>query len=357
MRVSSPPPSFEAFLQPVPDPVIWELPEAAGRWLAHEAERLKRGDIRPSTMEAFRSFLRQHLIPQFGRFKVHQITTRHLEAWVAALKSCRAGSTVRTQAVYSRTFFKFCEDSGAIERSPWRDFPGGVLPPKGPQDKTKRPREVLSPEAVARVIYLTPDFDERALFTGALLGMLRPGELFEARWFDYDAQARRLNVARSWRSKGRTVGPTKSGEPRDVAVHPLFKAILDTTFARRTLERGEAPPSDELIFMRDGRHRWMQGCAIERWRKNLDALGIPPVTGKQRDMYSARHTGVTQLRLAGAPKDLVQAMTHTCTGAERFDKQSAFGWYDHSGEDFAARIRAVDLLELPRSLIEEIADA
>lgn len=348
-------PSLDAFLLPAPERIELSVPEAARRWLAHEVERVARDEVRASSLEAYKTHVRRHLVPQFGTFYVHDVETRHLKAWISALKSCRSDSTVRTNASHSRTFFLFCQEQGAIVHSPWRDLPRGLLPPKGPRDKTKRPREVLSLADMARVIFLTPDFDDRALYTAALLGMLRPGELFEARWKDYDPQARKLNVARSWRSKGRRVGPTKSGEPRDVPVHSLLKAILDTTFARRTLEHGEAPGREELIFLRDGRHRWMQGAALDRWRKNLDELGIPPVFEKQRDLYSARHTGVTQLRIANAPKHVVQAFTHTCNGPDRFDRQSAFGHYDHSGRDWASCLKAIDLLVITRAMVDDDA--
>ena len=181
---------------------------------------------------------------------------------------------------------------------------------------------------------------------------LRPGELSELRWGDRVATARKLTISRSYDEKAQKVGPPKSGEPRDVPIHPYLAKLLDLAFARRTMALDRAPAPNELIAQRNGQHRWLKASMLRRFRWTLARLGIESPTKRERNLKTGRHSFVTLLRAAGGDRDVVQSFTHATDETERFRNRSAFAHYDHSHLDWGVALDTIELLRLEEPMEE-----
>lgn len=228
--------------------------------------------------------LQAHIVPHFGRMRLHAIGAREIEAFKAELleeKELGRKTVNNVLAVLSK-LLRYAEELEVVERAP---------------------RVRLLKVERRKVRYL--DFEEYAAllkaaasepewYAAVLLGGdagLRRGEIRALQWDDWDRQAGRLVVQRSlWED---VEGATKGWNQRTI---PLTDRLASALRAIRHL-RGPYVLCDA-----DGRP-----LTREAMRWNLPRLcrraGIRPC-----GWHALRHTFCTHLAMRGAPAKTIQAL-------------------------------------------------
>lgn len=277
-----------------------------------------------------RTRLRLHFVPYLGEMKLADIRPRHVIRWVEQLKEAKALSAKAIHNVYgtARTMFKYAVIDELIAATPCV-IPENTLPPK----PAKKPGIYEKP-AVVRLIGASDDdvpLDRRTFYTMAFLTGQRHGELAGRRWrhIDWDAlPLAALDVSSQYNDE-----PLKSPDgklrPRKVPVHPLLRAALeywrDVGFPKYF---GRAPRPDDYIVpsrrqTRAGRgleHRTVRRSLTNLVERDCPAVGVEPLT-----FHRTRDTFISLARRAGAPKDVVERITHNSKG-EMIDTYTHLDW-------------------------------
>ena len=137
-------------------------------------------------------------------------------------------------------------------------------------------------------------------FAGLLfLTGLRIGEVCGLVWGDVSGGA--ITVARQYDGQA-----LKTDRPRIVPLHPMLRELLDEWRAMWRLEHLRAPEADDPIL---GRIHITHSSAYKLWLKCCVAAEV-----KNRSAHSTRHTFITMARMAGAPKEVVERITHNARG-------------------------------------------
>ncbi len=157
------------------------------------------------------SIIRVQLLPHFGERYLQEITTKHIEDYVAQRrrgsyqkgrqKRPVAPGTVNRDLACLKVLFRKSVEWGHLEASP--------------TDRVKMLKEIPNPprllelEEVARLLEEMPDHQKALIATVAHAG-LRREELFHLQWHDIDWKAGELHVV------SRQDHPTKNNESRRI---------------------------------------------------------------------------------------------------------------------------------------------
>jgi integrase len=283
-----------------------------------------------------RTRLRLHFVPYLGDMKIEDIRPRDIIAWV---KRLRAESNLEAKAIINvygtvRTMFKHAVIDELIAATPCV-LPENVLPPK----PSKEPG-IYEKAAVLKLI--TDErvpLDRRVFYALAFLTGMRHGELAGRRWKDWDRDAEPLTAlhVRTQYNDQPLKSPDGKLRPRTVPVHPLLAEMLtawrDEGFPRQFGRKPE--PEDFLVPSRRGprAHRTVRRSLTNLVERDCPAVGVEPLT-----FHRTRDTFVSLCRRAGAPKDVVERITHNASG-------SVIDSYTHL--DWTPLCAAVLLVQLP----------
>jgi integrase len=212
---------------------------------------------------------------------------REVERYVArrlASKPRPAPATINRELALLRGAFTRAVRDGFIDRHPML----GLSPLREPPGRLR----ILSPEEEADLLKKChPRL--RALVLVAIYSGLRRGEVLALRKRDVDLEAGIIHVERS--APGGEAG-TKSGERRDVPLHPVLREVFEK------LARGRRP--EALLWQtRKGKpyrtaSRAFHGAA---GRAKLDDVRL----------HDLRHTAASRLAMAGASlEDIARVLGH-----------------------------------------------
>ena len=226
--------------------------EAAVEWLRYiERDRGRK----PSTIVGYRAILRSQLLPAFGEYRLEDITTPMIEAWVSELD--RAPSTRTKSLVLLHGIFKRARKVYGLTLNPVSDVEKPPARPSGDID-------VFSPEEVMALVRAVASDQDGALYLTAAFTGLRRGELLALRWRDVDFAGQVVRVRGSY-AAGHVTTP-KSGKVRSVPWPPRVSSAL-----ARLGQRGRWTGDDDLVFPGElGGHldasalRRRYGAALER---------------------------------------------------------------------------------------------
>jgi integrase len=263
--------------------------EEAGRRLVQSLEVQGR---KASTLAAYESTLRTHLVPHFGDRDVHRITTEDIEGFIAAsrAKGC-APKSIRNYLGALHSIFEFAK----VRPNPVTDARKPEATDTDPDIRFLTEEEL---EALLRAVpedHLGPT--EGTLYLTAALTGLRQGELFGLRWQDVDWQAMRIRVRRSYARKraGREAQfgrPKSKRSTRSVPMHDRVGQELERHF-QRSPHQGD----DDLVFCHPHTGGPLDHSKVlKRFKDALDAAGVRRVR-----FHDLRHTFGTQMAAAGVP--------------------------------------------------------
>lgn len=116
----------------------------------------------------------------------------------------------------------------------------------------------------------------------------------------------KLVVAASYNTKGRLEKGVKTGQPREVSVHPVLAALLERWRVSGFPEYfGRAPkPEDLLVPSREFRNRTTKHM-LHKFHEDCERLGL-----RLRRHYDSRRTFISLTHGDGGRKDILRWITH-----------------------------------------------
>jgi integrase len=276
-------------------------PATQGIVIAEAGERLVRSleaqGRKASTLAAYESTLRAHLVPHFGEKPITKITTEDVEGFVA---NCHAkGCAPKSIRNYLGTLHAIL-DFAKVRPNPVTDAR------KPEAEDTDPDIRFLTEEELEALLRSAPDNPmgetDRALYLTAALTGLRQGELFALRWRDVDWQAMRIRVRRSYARKraGREAQfgrPKSKRSTRSVPMHDRIGQALE-----RHYQASNYQADDDLAFCHPHTGAPLDSSkALKRFKLALRQAMIRPLR-----FHDLRHTFGTRMAAAGVPLRTLQ---------------------------------------------------
>jgi integrase len=288
------------------------------------------------TVGDYEARLRDHVLPVIGTMRLDQVRVSHIAALVAALKNKRkkrakteerlAPKTIRHIYFSAHSLFERAVRRDLIASNPCR-LERGELPARVDKDPGWRPTAVYRREEVEMLISAAAIAEWRRVFYALLfLTGGRFGEISARRWRDYVADETplgRLIVSSSFQSKTKREKSTKTGQTREVPVHPTLAAILaEWKLGGWERAMGRRPTEKDLIvpFPVDGEHLDAQ---VMRRRLHTDLVALGYRTRRQHD---TRRTFISLCLSDGARKEILQWVTHGRPRADQMDDYTTLLW-------------------------------
>ena len=293
-----------------------ELPgfqQVAAEWLATKMDR------RMSTYTAWQTQIDLHLLPSLGPHRIDRIGVEHIEA----LRQNRLAAGLSPQTVNKvlttlAAIFKYAMRRELTHRNPaavverCRTNAAEVTELASdaePRDRSEvDPRDVLSPDEVARLVaYAEPGFYQAFLLTVVLTGA-RVGELTALRWEDIDFTAGTIAIRRSvsWakprgaegRAKPRFYEPKTRHSRRTIPMAPELASTL------KRWKLASPKNSMNLVFA--------SGEGKPKHRSTITHEGLRPALRRaklqQVNLHSLRHSFASALIMNGHPVTEIAAL-------------------------------------------------
>lgn len=262
-------------------------------------ERYKRQKIRPKTRRLYEGFLKNHLVPFFGKLKIGEIKSQDVQNFY---DSCNmlSHSTVRQMKVVLHQIFESAKEDQYIEINP-TESTRHILPAKASE------RSALSQAEIQDVIRQLPRLREQdsllmhlLIYTGE-----RRGEVLGLRWEDIDFDNNVINISRQiihLSNHPYECEPKSKAGIRAIPLLPELKKILQQYKKKKGFIIGDGVnPITETSFNR----------RYERIGRLVDLHGATP--------HIFRHTFLTMASDKLDPKTL-QAIAGHATFSLTFNK-------------------------------------
>jgi integrase len=268
---------------------------------------------KPSERMAKEYMFKYHLLPAFGRKRLDEITTRHVEALKAEkLEAGLAPKTVNNMISCLGKMLRYAADCDELEKLPRLKF----------VKTCRKAIDFLTFEELERLVEAANAEPEglAAVLLAADAG-LRNGEIRALEWGDLDLVARRVTVQRTdYRGY---LGSPKGGRIRTL---PLTQRLTKALKAIRHLK-------GEHVFSDAAGVRWSRGEADTLLRRAFKRAGLRKI-----GWHTLRHTFCSHLAMRGAPIRTIQEL------AGHASITTTMG-YMHLTP--SATRQAIDLLEQP----------
>jgi integrase len=306
------------------------LADYAERWLAD------RPNLRPRTIELYRSLLRLHVLPVLGPTELAHLTPGMVRSWRAGLIEAGHPGTSTIAKSY-RLLHAICAtalEDGLTNRNPC------VL--KGAS--VERPAE--RPVATIEQVFAIADAIElryRAMVLLATFCGLRVGELRALRQRNVDLLHRTVAIVEQYQQLGDgtlVLGPPKTDAGRRVVAIPA--AIVPDVEAH--LAEWTRTDPDHLVFPGESGRPFRTATLHAAWHRALRSTGIDGLR-----FHDLRHTGNTLAAATGAStKELMSRMGHSSARAALI--------YQHATRDRDAAIAESlsNLVEASRGLAAKL---
>lgn len=338
----------------------------AAEWLDDYA----RVHVRPKTFEGYEGVLRVHLLPQFGRMFLGDITRKSIDAFVADWSTCGPAYQERLRAAREAELVRAAREDRpprpvrlghspktiANALVPLREMLGHAVEwgylTANPAIGVRRPRvesghdemRALDADQVGRLLEHAPA-EGRALLLCAVTTGLRRGELLGLRWGDVDWDAGRLWVRRSVGHDGEFQQPKTRGSVRAVAMPAtLVWTLREHRMASCFKEL------DDLVFPSERGTPLDGGNMVKRFLlPALRAARLPHVR-----FHDLRHTYASLLIAQGAHPKLISEQLGHASVQITLDRYGHL--MDQSYGDASAQLEAALFGGNPGSVLAASAD-
>jgi len=258
-------------------------------------ERLELKGRKASTVEAVRSTIRIHLVPQFGELAIDRIDLPAIERFIAAeRRSGKSPKSIRNYLGTLHSIFELAIDKGWATNNP-------VKRVAKPEDQGDPDIRFLTLEEVEAILAAVPSDAlgslERTLYLTAAMTGLRQGELLGLRWHDVDWLAGKLRVRRAY-VRG-AFGTTKSRRGfRAVPMADRVGAELEALS-----QRSAFTADDDLVFGHP-----LTGTPLDRSKvRNRFKAAVRAAKVRDVRFHDLRHTFGTRMASVGVPMRTLQA--------------------------------------------------
>ena len=241
------------------------------RYLEHDRQR------KASTLRDYRLALHKHVLPVFGDVSLEDLTTAHVERWLAELGDGALSNRARSKIL--TVFHGVMERARKVHKLP-------VNPVKDVEKPRAAPTagiDVFTPEEVFALTRAAESEQDAAIFLTAAFTGLRRGELVALRWRDVDFVGEHVRVTSSY-VLGELSTP-KSGKVRSVPMAPVVAEAL-----ARLAQRERFIGDDDLVFVGVA-GGFVDGSALlRRYKRALASAGL-----RSLRFHDLRHTFGTRM--------------------------------------------------------------
>jgi integrase len=198
------------------------LRQAAEAWLEGARAALIRtrgGDpYKPATIRSYDQTLELRILPELGSKRLSEITRNDLQDLADALVAeGRSASTITTALLPVRAIYRRAISRGEVAVNPTTMLEMPAV--RGGRDR------IASPDECSKLLAALPAGD-RALWTTAMYGGLRRGELLALQVEDVDLGAGLIHVRHGWDPKEGRIA-TKNRKERKVPISAILRDYLD----------------------------------------------------------------------------------------------------------------------------------
>ena len=290
----------------------------AGKWIEQHVEMT----CKPGTIDTTRRVLKNHVLPSFENFLLHDINRESLRSYCAKRKA--EGYSTATIAVHLSCISGVLDL--AVEDSIITANPCVRVRKYAKGGKKKRPVDFLTPEEGTSFLTAAREHTPRfyPLFLTALRTGMRIGELVALQWGDVDFNGKFIVVQRTfWQG---TIGTPKNGKTRHVDMSDQLVTELSDhrrRMASEALREGREMP--EWIFSTvEGKRLWPQIARgiLDRLTKKAGIRKLTPhifrhsfasqlIAGNQSLVYIQKQLGHSSISMT------VDVYGHLVPGANR----------------------------------------
>jgi integrase len=276
-------------------------------WLLFWLDNIAAARIRPSTLQGYRGYVMNRIIPALGKHRLDRLQPEHLELFYR--RSREAGlapaSVLQMHRILSRAL-KVALQRGRVARNVASlvDAPSVTRPEIVP----------LTPEEARQILIAADGTRLAARWSVALALGLRQGEALGLPWSAVDLDRGVLTVRQALqRQQGQglvIVQPKTTSARRTLVLPEQLVTALSMHRERQSAERESASnlwQENGLVFTTPF------GTPIDprndhrNWQQLLDAAGV-----RRARLHDARHTAATLLLIQGVPARVVmQILGHS----------------------------------------------
>ena len=245
--------------------------------------------LKYSTRKHYQYLLKVHILPEFGKFQLREITREAIQAFlIGKLQGGLSGKTVAHLRCGLSRVLGTAEDWGYVTDNV-------ALKTKLPRREGCRERPILTVEQI-RLLIASLEEPTRSLVQLLVSTGLRVGELLALRWGSVDLDSGLLRIAETVYD-GHFDKPKTS---RSVRVIPIAEGSVDIL---KVLRQSGVNP-DALVFSnREGRPLDRRNLFSRDIRPVSKRIGLPTIS-----WHCFRHCNATLLDSVGAPLGTVQAL-------------------------------------------------
>ncbi|MBR6145163.1 MAG: site-specific integrase [Treponema sp.] len=293
-------------------------------------------NLKPLTLDAYRSVLRRHILPQLGKLKVQAITPAQVQGFYAKMvKDGLSPKTVRNVAAILSKCLTAAVKQGIISFSPCSR---AELPKIKKTEITP-----LRDAEVPMFLKAISGMEEENLFALCLFCGLREGEAMGLAWDAIDFETGKIFIKQQLIKRREAGGQyelqdsTKNGRDRVIDAPPIALDYLKRERAKQSANRlklGDAWENENNLVFTDPLGRNLKQPNIYKHFKTAAAsIGRPDLR-----IHDLRHSCATLALASGANLKSVQTLLGHSTAA------FTLAIYSHATEemqhDTSARIQA-----------------
>jgi integrase len=217
------------------EPIPIRFDKFCDEWLEKYPRIAEAGELKPSTINGYRSIIKAHLKPFFKNHLVHQIQATTIQRdFLPLLPKEMKGKTRRNVLMLLQRILRSAVAWGYINRNPFRsrNGEGGVSMPKPTREQKGRALNLAEIKTLLEHCY---DDAYVIVLTAALTGMRR-GEIFGLQWPDVEFNKDQIHVQRAvFYQRGEHWGklsgfvftkPKSKGSDRRIDMSPQLKKAL-----------------------------------------------------------------------------------------------------------------------------------
>lgn len=236
--------------------------------------------LEKSTIKGYNSAIEYYLKPNFGDYKLSELTASIVKTWIGCLTI--SAKRINNVLIPLRTIFADAYAEELIDKNP-------MLRVKNLPVITQEPKPFTPHESEA-ILKVLPE-QGKNLIQFALWTGLRTSELLALEWSDIDLKRGVVRIRRAIVNKNSKQPKTKAGE-RDVK---LFPPSLE---ALRSQKQFTFALSSKVFHNPNTNSPWETDAQIRRtlWIPALKQAGV-----EYRKPYQTRHTYASTLLSAGEP--------------------------------------------------------
>jgi integrase len=278
-------------------------------WMTYWLEEVAAKKNRPSTHQAYSTYVNRYIIPLLGDRRLDKLTPEHITAAWHVLETSGCPGKVAAKPLSPTTLhqahvilsraLKVAQQRGHVTKN-------AATLMDAPQARNAK-IEILTKDQARKVIETAAGKRNAARYTVAFSLGLRQGEALGLRWCDLDLDAGRMTVEHSLgrvKGKGMVLGPVKSRKGARTVAIP--KPLLIELRAHRKAQNAERLAAGswwndgDFVFAKPDGRPMDQKEDWTAWRLLLAEAKVPMVR-----LHAARHTAATMLLAMGVPSRVV----------------------------------------------------